>query len=178
MHYTTVFPLRSKVDVRGVLTDWIIAFCRQLSAQFQQDLQVLRCTLTEAVSFPLASLRTFVVWRASPSRSHFWPPPQQNGIAERRIGLIKEVARTSMIHAAAPHFLWPFAARYAALDLLLLSPLAHVFPSLPGGAGPEVAESGGAGSGSAGSGGADTGGVASPSGGGVVGGPAGGSGIG
>ncbi|CAI7735319.1 unnamed protein product [Closterium sp. NIES-53] len=35
--------------------------------------------------------------------------PQQNGIAERRIGLIMEVARTSMIHAAAPHFLWPFA---------------------------------------------------------------------
>ncbi|CAI7839483.1 unnamed protein product [Closterium sp. NIES-54] len=35
--------------------------------------------------------------------------PQQNGIAERRIGLVMEVARTSMIHAAAPHFLWPFA---------------------------------------------------------------------
>ncbi|CAI7769439.1 unnamed protein product, partial [Closterium sp. NIES-54] len=35
--------------------------------------------------------------------------PQQNGIAKRRIGLIMEVARTSMIHAAAPHFLWSFA---------------------------------------------------------------------
>ncbi|CAI7774174.1 unnamed protein product [Closterium sp. NIES-54] len=35
--------------------------------------------------------------------------PQQNGIAERHIGLVMEVARTSMIHAAAPHFLWPFA---------------------------------------------------------------------
>ncbi|CAI7854165.1 unnamed protein product, partial [Closterium sp. NIES-54] len=35
--------------------------------------------------------------------------PQQNGIAERRIGSVMEVARTSMIHAAAPHFLWPFA---------------------------------------------------------------------
>ncbi|CAI7869058.1 unnamed protein product, partial [Closterium sp. NIES-54] len=35
--------------------------------------------------------------------------PQQNGIAERRIGLLMEVARTSMIHAAAPHFLWLFA---------------------------------------------------------------------
>ncbi|CAI7909586.1 unnamed protein product [Closterium sp. NIES-54] len=35
--------------------------------------------------------------------------PQQNGIAERRIGLVMEVAHTSMIHAAAPHFLWPFA---------------------------------------------------------------------
>ncbi|CAI7822690.1 unnamed protein product [Closterium sp. NIES-54] len=32
--------------------------------------------------------------------------PQQNGIAEPRIGLIMEVARTSMIHAAAPHFQW------------------------------------------------------------------------
>ncbi|CAI7820139.1 unnamed protein product, partial [Closterium sp. NIES-53] len=43
--------------------------------------------------------------------------PQQNGIAERRIGLIMEVARTSMIHVAAPHFLWPFAVRYTAHQL-------------------------------------------------------------
>ncbi|CAI7851778.1 unnamed protein product, partial [Closterium sp. NIES-54] len=27
---------------------------------------------------------------------------------------VMEVARTSMIHAATPHFLWPFAVRYAA----------------------------------------------------------------
>ncbi|CAI7779608.1 unnamed protein product [Closterium sp. NIES-54] len=39
--------------------------------------------------------------------------PQQNGIAERRIGMVMDVARTSMIHAAAPHFLWPFAVQYA-----------------------------------------------------------------
>ncbi|CAI7733905.1 unnamed protein product, partial [Closterium sp. NIES-53] len=39
--------------------------------------------------------------------------PQQNGVAERRIGLVMEVARTSMIHAAAPHFLWPFVVRLA-----------------------------------------------------------------
>ncbi|CAI7792089.1 unnamed protein product [Closterium sp. NIES-54] len=43
--------------------------------------------------------------------------PQQNWIAERRIGLVMEVARTSMIHAAAPHFLWPFVVRYAAHQL-------------------------------------------------------------
>ncbi|CAI7742759.1 unnamed protein product [Closterium sp. NIES-54] len=46
--------------------------------------------------------------------------PQQNGIADRRIGLVMEVARTSMIHAAAPHFLWPFAVRYAAHQVNLL----------------------------------------------------------
>ncbi|CAI7801741.1 unnamed protein product [Closterium sp. NIES-53] len=44
---------------------------------------------------------------------------QRNGIAERRIGLVMEVARTSMIHAAAPHFLWPFAVWYAAHQLNL-----------------------------------------------------------
>ncbi|CAI7755732.1 unnamed protein product [Closterium sp. NIES-53] len=38
-------------------------------------------------------------------------------LCERRIGLFMEVARTSMIHAAAPHFLWPFAVRYAAHQL-------------------------------------------------------------
>ncbi|CAI7879207.1 unnamed protein product, partial [Closterium sp. NIES-54] len=45
--------------------------------------------------------------------------PQQNEIAERRIGLIMEVARTSMIHVAAPHFLWSFVVRYAAHQLNL-----------------------------------------------------------
>ncbi|CAI7810893.1 unnamed protein product, partial [Closterium sp. NIES-53] len=37
----------------------------------------------------------------------------------RRIGLVMEVARTSMIHAAAPHFLWPFAVQYAVHQLNL-----------------------------------------------------------
>ncbi|CAI7749024.1 unnamed protein product, partial [Closterium sp. NIES-54] len=40
--------------------------------------------------------------------------PQQNGIAERRIGMVMDVARTFMIHAAPPHFLWPFVVQYAA----------------------------------------------------------------
>ncbi|CAI7834351.1 unnamed protein product, partial [Closterium sp. NIES-53] len=45
--------------------------------------------------------------------------PQQNGIAERRIGMVMDVARTSMIHAAAPHFLWSFAVQYAAHQINL-----------------------------------------------------------
>ncbi|CAI7885220.1 unnamed protein product [Closterium sp. NIES-54] len=45
--------------------------------------------------------------------------PQQNGIAERRIGMVMDVARTSMIHAAAPHFMWPFAVQYAAHQINL-----------------------------------------------------------
>ncbi|CAI7877206.1 unnamed protein product [Closterium sp. NIES-53] len=45
--------------------------------------------------------------------------PLQNGVADRCIGLVMEVAHTSMIHAVAPHFLWPFAVRYAAHQLNL-----------------------------------------------------------
>ncbi|CAI7786447.1 unnamed protein product [Closterium sp. NIES-54] len=45
--------------------------------------------------------------------------PLQNGVAERRIGLVMDIARTSMIHARAPHFLWPYALHYAAHQLNL-----------------------------------------------------------
>ncbi|CAI7884190.1 unnamed protein product [Closterium sp. NIES-54] len=72
------------------------------------------CTLTEMVSSPLTSCVTFVVGSFTLPAS-----PQQNGIAKRRIGLVMEVACSSMIHAAAPHFLWPFAVHYAAHQLNL-----------------------------------------------------------
>ncbi|CAI7888965.1 unnamed protein product [Closterium sp. NIES-53] len=60
--------------------------------------------------------------------------PQQNGIAERHIGLVMEVVRTSMIHAAAPYSLWPFVVWYAAHRLNLWPHFyhptsCHVFPS-------------------------------------------------
>ncbi|CAI7887932.1 unnamed protein product [Closterium sp. NIES-54] len=72
------------------------------------------CTLTKVVSSPLTSCGNFVVGRAS---SNLPASPQENGVAESRIGLVMEVARTSMIHAAAPHFLWLFAVWYAAHQL-------------------------------------------------------------
>ncbi|CAI7842292.1 unnamed protein product [Closterium sp. NIES-53] len=58
--------------------------------------------------------------------------PQKNGIAVRRIGMVMDVARTSMIHAAAPHFLWPFAVQYAAhqLNLQLRVSLPETSPTL------------------------------------------------
>ncbi|CAI7902082.1 unnamed protein product [Closterium sp. NIES-53] len=57
---------------------------------------------------------------------------EKNEVAERRIGLVMEVARTSMIHAAAPHFLWPFAVWYAAhqLNLWPRASLSEISPTL------------------------------------------------
>ncbi|CAI7781037.1 unnamed protein product [Closterium sp. NIES-53] len=94
--YTTVFPLWRKADVSVLRlhSDMSGEFTSDLLAEFCQDEGIIQ-------SFTLLT------------------SPQQNGIAERRIGLIMEVVRTSMVHAAAPNFLWPFAVRYAAYQLNL-----------------------------------------------------------
>ncbi|CAI7837374.1 unnamed protein product, partial [Closterium sp. NIES-53] len=95
--YTTVFPLRSKGE----------------------DLPVLRLHSNRGGEFSSDLLRGFCRGEGIIHLFRLPDSPQQNGIAERRIGLAMEVARTSMIHAAAPHFLWPFAVRYAAHQLNL-----------------------------------------------------------
>ncbi|CAI7921554.1 unnamed protein product [Closterium sp. NIES-54] len=90
MWYTTVFPLPTKGQVVDVLIPWICTVRLQLCERFRTDLPVLRLHFT-----PLSKIRLLSA------------------------GLVMEVARTSMIHAAAPHFLWPFAIRYAAHQLNL-----------------------------------------------------------
>ncbi|CAI7763617.1 unnamed protein product [Closterium sp. NIES-54] len=117
--YTTVFPLRSKGDVIEVLIDWIRAARLHLRESFGSDFPVLRLHSDRGGEFSSACLGAFC--RAQGIRQTFTLPasPQQNGIAERCIGMVMDVARTSMIHAAAPHFLWPFAVRYAAHQLNL-----------------------------------------------------------
>ncbi|CAI7830352.1 unnamed protein product [Closterium sp. NIES-54] len=117
--YTTVFPLRSKGEVTEVLIDWIRAARLRLRESFGSEFPVLRLHSDRGGEFSSARLGAFC--RAQGIRQTFTLPasPQQNGIAERRIGMVMDVARTSMIHAAAPHFLWPFAVQYAAHQLNL-----------------------------------------------------------
>ncbi|CAI7880377.1 unnamed protein product [Closterium sp. NIES-53] len=83
------------------------------------DLPVLRMHSDRDGEFSSNLLRDFC--RGEGITQSFTLPdsPQQNGIAERRIGLVMEVARTSMIHAVATHFMWLFAVRYAAHQLNL-----------------------------------------------------------
>ncbi|CAI5961355.1 unnamed protein product [Closterium sp. NIES-65] len=117
--YTTVLPLRSKGEVTEVLIDWIREARLQLRKSFGSDFPVLRLHSDRGGEFSSGLLRAYC--RARGIRQSFTLPdsPQQNGIAERRIGMVMDVARTSMMHAAAPHFLWPFAVRYAAHQLNL-----------------------------------------------------------
>ncbi|CAI7818087.1 unnamed protein product [Closterium sp. NIES-54] len=106
--YTTDFPLRSKGEVVEVLIPWIRTVRLQLRERFGEDLPVLRLHSDRGGEFS-SNLRDFC--RGEGILQSFTLPdsPQKNGIAKHRIGLVMEVARTSMIHAAAPHFQWPFA---------------------------------------------------------------------
>ncbi|CAI7772036.1 unnamed protein product [Closterium sp. NIES-54] len=118
-HYTIVFPLHRKGEVTEVWIDWIRGTRCQLSESFGSELPVLRLHSDRGGEFSSALLRA--ICRLEGIRQTFRLPasPQQNGIAERRIGMVMDVARTSMIHAAAPHFLWPFAVQYAVHNINL-----------------------------------------------------------
>ncbi|CAI7839586.1 unnamed protein product [Closterium sp. NIES-53] len=105
--------------VSGVLIPWIHDTCHQLRERFRRDLPILRLHSDRGGEFSSDLLAEFCQDEGIIQTFTLLASPQQNGIAERRIGLIMEVARTSMIHAAAPHFLWPFAVRYAVHQLNL-----------------------------------------------------------
>ncbi|CAI7805210.1 unnamed protein product [Closterium sp. NIES-54] len=117
--YTTVFPLRRKGEVTELLIDWIRGARCQLSESFGSDLPVLRLHSDTGGEFSSDLLRVFC--RSEGIRQTFTLPasPEENGIAERCIRMVMDVARTSMIHAAAPHFLWPFAVQYVAHQINL-----------------------------------------------------------
>ncbi|CAI7843065.1 unnamed protein product, partial [Closterium sp. NIES-54] len=117
--YTTVFPLRTKGEVPDVLIPWIRTTRLQLRDRFQSNFPVLRLHSDRGGEFSSDLLAAYCAEHGI--RQSFTLPasPQQNGVAERRIGLVMEIARTSLIHAAAPHFLWPFAVQYAAHQLKL-----------------------------------------------------------
>ncbi|CAI7786996.1 unnamed protein product, partial [Closterium sp. NIES-54] len=107
--YPTVFPLRSKGEVPDILIPSICAVCLQLHERLGQDLPILRLHSDRGGEFSSNLLRDFCHGEGMTQSFTLLASPQENGIAERRIGLVMEVARTSMIHTVPPHFLWPFA---------------------------------------------------------------------
>ncbi|CAI7899099.1 unnamed protein product [Closterium sp. NIES-53] len=117
--YTSVFPLRRKDEVTEVLIDWIHVARLQLRERFGSDFPVLRLHSDRGGEFSSDLLRAFCRAEGICQTFTLLASPKQNGIAERRIGMVLDVARTSMIHADAPHFLWPFAVQYAAHQINL-----------------------------------------------------------
>ncbi|CAI7732916.1 unnamed protein product, partial [Closterium sp. NIES-53] len=117
--YTTAFPLRSKGEVPDILIPWIHTVRLQLREQFREVLPVLRLHSDRGGEFSSDLLREFSRGEGILQSFTLLASPHQNRIDERRIALVMEVARTSMLLLSSPHFLWPFAVRYAAYQLNL-----------------------------------------------------------
>ncbi|CAI7780709.1 unnamed protein product [Closterium sp. NIES-54] len=120
--YTTVLPLRRKIDVPTILEPWLLA---RVGAQ---GLCGLDLRSDRGGEFSSARLETFCQGWGIILSYTLSDSPLQNGVAERCIGLVMEVARTSMCHAGAPQIMWPQAVRYAAHQLNLWPSVFHVTP--------------------------------------------------
>ncbi|CAI7917294.1 unnamed protein product [Closterium sp. NIES-54] len=95
----TTAPLQTlhmdvKGEVRDVLISWIRAVRLQLRERFREDLPVLRLHSDRGGEFSSNLLREF--YRGEGILQSFTLPasPQQNGVAERCIGFVMEVARS------------------------------------------------------------------------------------
>ncbi|CAI7744508.1 unnamed protein product [Closterium sp. NIES-53] len=111
--YTTVFPLAKKSVVTSMLTQWLLATKGTRGSR-------VRCLQSDrGGEFCSGVLAGFCSEQGIKQSWTLPKSPQQNGVAERRTGLVMDIARTSMIHAHAPYFLWPYTLRYAAHQLNL-----------------------------------------------------------
>ncbi|CAI7893980.1 unnamed protein product, partial [Closterium sp. NIES-54] len=88
--YTTVFPLRTKGEVPGVLIPWIRATRLQLRDRFQLDFPVLRLHSDRGGEFSSDLLAAYCAEHGIRQTFTLPASPQQNGVAERRIGLVME----------------------------------------------------------------------------------------
>ncbi|CAI7866137.1 unnamed protein product [Closterium sp. NIES-54] len=113
LRYTTVFPLAKKSEVTSTVIWWLLA------TEGTRGRRVSCLHSDRGGEFFYGILRGFCSKKGISQSWTLPESPQQNGVAERRIGLVMDIALTSMIHARTPHFLWPYPARYAAHELNL-----------------------------------------------------------
>ncbi|CAI7801134.1 unnamed protein product [Closterium sp. NIES-54] len=99
--YTKVFPLAKKSEVASTLIQWLLA------TEGTRSSCVLCLHSARGGEFHSDVLDGFCGKQGITQTWTLLESPQQNGVAERRIGLVMEIVRTSMIHAHAPIFYSP-----------------------------------------------------------------------
>ncbi|CAI7828207.1 unnamed protein product [Closterium sp. NIES-53] len=106
--YTTVFPLRTKGEVPDVFIPWIRAARLQLRERFGTEFPVLRLHSDRGGEFSFDLLAAFCAEHGIRQTFTLPASTQQNGVAERRIGLVMELnlwPRVSLPETS-PTLLW------------------------------------------------------------------------
>ncbi|CAI5949503.1 unnamed protein product [Closterium sp. NIES-65] len=134
--YTTVLPLRTRGEVPDVLIPWIRAVRHQLRERCGTDFPVLRLHSDGGGEFASDFLRDFCRGEGICQTFTLPASPQQNGVAECRIGLIMEW--TGKVGDASVFRVWGSRAfvRYTSADKLSARAIPCVFlglvPDAPG----------------------------------------------
>ncbi|CAI7786052.1 unnamed protein product [Closterium sp. NIES-53] len=99
--YTTVFPLAKKYDVTSTLIRWLLTTADTRGRR-------VSCLHSDCGGEFRFGILAGLCRKQGIRQSWTLPEsPQHNGVAERRIGLVMEIARTSMTHAqVSPTSLW------------------------------------------------------------------------
>ncbi|CAI7774764.1 unnamed protein product [Closterium sp. NIES-53] len=128
--YTTVFPLAKKSEVTSTLIWWLLASEATRGSR-------VRCLHSDrGGEFCSGALAGFCGEQGIRQSWTLPESPEQNGVVEHCIGLVMDIDRTSMIHAHAPHFLWPYAGclalvRDTSVDKLSAHAIPCVFLGFP-----------------------------------------------
>ena len=95
-----IYLLKHKSEV----TLKIKQFVQMIERQFEKGIKVIRTD--NAKDFINHDLQTFYANLGIVHETSCVYTPQQNGVAERRIGIIQEKSRALLIHSNTPSFLW------------------------------------------------------------------------
>ena len=106
--FTWLFLMKSKTEV----TKQIKVLCNMIKCQFKEKVQGIRSD--NARDFLNKELREFFDMEGIRHETSCPYTPQQNGLAERKIGDIVDKGRTLLIQSGAPANLWGFAVMTAA----------------------------------------------------------------
>ncbi|CAI7760753.1 unnamed protein product [Closterium sp. NIES-54] len=104
--YTMGFLLRSKGQIVDVLIPWIRTVRLQLRERFGQDLHILRLQSDRGGEFSSNLLRDFCRGEGILQSFMLLDSPQQNGIAEHRIGLVLNLWPRVTLPETSPTLRW------------------------------------------------------------------------
>ena len=102
---TWIYPLKTKGEVSQKVKEFFVMVERQFST-------LIKCFRSDnARDFFNETLSTFFRTKGVIHQSSRVRTPEQNGVAERKIGYIIEMARALMIQNKVPSYLWGEAVR-------------------------------------------------------------------
>ncbi|CAI7899431.1 unnamed protein product [Closterium sp. NIES-54] len=123
--YTTMFPLAKKSEVTSTLIWWLLA------TEGTRGRRVSCLHSGRGGEFRSGILHGFYREQGILQSWTLPESPQQNGVAERRIGLVMDIARTSMIHALSYYTRYPCRGPPVPPPPLFLAPYPPPAPAPP-----------------------------------------------